>query len=202
MDRPDFKRRQGVDRFFYEYGLNVYGGPHPAVPTGASGWAGCSGRPLANGRLLVIAYEHPDNPGRSVTQAAEDIAGQSAEAGGVDVSRPVWVGGKGSERAASGPRRVRGCRGSGPAARPAPPRTRVRGRRAGRRRRKPRPFTQARTAQTPAGSAGVRQGVAIGPAQPGWSRWPRIQSAARWAAPAAVTTSRLSPRICFSHPPR
>ncbi len=148
----------------YEYGLDVYGGPHPAVPTGASGSAGCSGRPLADGRLLVIAYEHPDNPGRSVTQAAEDIAGQSAAAAGVDMSRPVWVEDDGAERPASDPRRVRGCRGSGPAARPAPPaaglagvagRTR-RGHRVCRRRSEPRPLMQTRMVQKPAGSAGVR----------------------------------------------
>ncbi len=134
------------------------------MPTGGTGFCGLEWRPLADGRLLVIAYEHPDNPGRSVTNAAEDIAGQFAEAAGVDVSRLVWVGSYGADRPACIPRRVKGCRGSGPAARPAPPaagpagvagRTR-RGRRAYRRRFKPRPLMQASMAQTPAGSAGVR----------------------------------------------
>ena len=98
MDRPDFTRRQGVDRFFDEYGGDVHGGPHPDVPTGGTGFCGLEWRPLADGRLLVIAYEHPDNPGRSVTHAAEEIAGQFAETAGVDVSRLVWVESYGAER--------------------------------------------------------------------------------------------------------
>ena len=99
MDRPDFTRRQVVDRFLYEYGFNVYGGPRPDVPTGGTGFCGLEWQPLADGRLLVIGYEHPDNPGRSVTNAAEDIAQQFAEAAGVDVSRLVWVESCGDERA-------------------------------------------------------------------------------------------------------
>ena len=40
MDRPDFTRRQVVDRFCHEYGFNVYGGPHPDVPKGGTGFCG------------------------------------------------------------------------------------------------------------------------------------------------------------------
>ena len=91
MDRPDFTRPQVIDRFFYEYGFNVYSGTHPDVPTSGNGFCRLESRPLKDGRHLVIAYELPDNPGRSVTNAAEDIAQQFAEAAGVDVSRLVWV---------------------------------------------------------------------------------------------------------------
>ena len=60
MDRPDFTRRQVVDRFFYEFGFNVHylhegDGPHPEVPTSGTGFCGLEWRPLADGRLLVIA---------------------------------------------------------------------------------------------------------------------------------------------------
>ena len=91
MPRPDFTRPFTVDRFFYEYGFNVYGEPHPDVPTSGNGFCRLETQPLKDGRHLVIAYEHPDNPGRSVTNAAEDIAQQFADAAGVDLSRLVWV---------------------------------------------------------------------------------------------------------------
>ena len=102
MDRPDFTRRQAVDRFFDEYGLDVYDGLNPDVPTG-TGFCGLESRPLADGRLLVVAYEYPDNPGRSVTNAAEDIAQQFGEAAGVEVSRLVWVESYAAERSAGEP---------------------------------------------------------------------------------------------------
>ncbi len=44
------------------------------MPTGGTGFGGLEWRPLADGRLRVIAYEHPGNPGRSVTDAAGEVA--------------------------------------------------------------------------------------------------------------------------------
>ena len=97
-----------VDRFFYKYVINVHGEPPADVPTSGTGFRGLEWQPLANGRLLVVAYEHPDHPGRSVTNASEDIARQFAGVAGVDVSRLVWVESYAAERPASVPGQVMG----------------------------------------------------------------------------------------------
>lgn len=96
MAKPDFTRPFTVDRFGYEYGFNVHylpggEGDYPEVPTSGNGFCRLESQPLKDGRFLVIAYELPDNPGRSVTNAAEDIATQFAEAAGVGLDRLVWV---------------------------------------------------------------------------------------------------------------
>ena len=51
----------------------------------------------------MIACEHPDNPGRSLTDAAEDIAHQFAELSGAYASRMVWVESYAAERATAEP---------------------------------------------------------------------------------------------------
>jgi hypothetical protein len=47
--------------------------------------------PLADGRTVVIATERPDNPGTSVTNAAEELASQVCQRFDIDPDKLVWI---------------------------------------------------------------------------------------------------------------
>ena len=56
-----------------------------------AGYCALAWRPLADGRLLVVAFEHPDNPGQSVTNAAETIYACFLAETRIDPRRVVWA---------------------------------------------------------------------------------------------------------------
>ena len=65
---------------------------HFADPRGRdAGYCALSWQPLPDGRLLTVAFEHPDNPGQSVTNAAETIYACFLAETGADPRRVVWV---------------------------------------------------------------------------------------------------------------
>ena len=76
----DLSLPQFIDRF------------HFADPRGRdAGFCGLLWRPLPDGRLLVVAFEHPDNPGQSITNAAETVYACFLEETGADPRRAVWA---------------------------------------------------------------------------------------------------------------
>ena len=75
LDRPHF-----VDRFHFHDG-----------PRSDGGICALTWHPLPDRRLLVVAWERRDNPGQSVTNAAEAIRSCFLAETGVDPDRLVWV---------------------------------------------------------------------------------------------------------------
>jgi hypothetical protein len=75
----DAMRRRAIRRFVFE-GLH-----------GCRSVSDLEVVPLPNDRTLLIASERPDNPGTSVTNAAEELASQACEKLGIDPDKLVWI---------------------------------------------------------------------------------------------------------------
>ncbi len=80
MERPDLTRPQFVERFHFTDGRG-----------NDAGLCGLYWESLPDGRLLVIAYEHPDNPAQSITNAAASTYQQFVDEAEIDPRRIVWV---------------------------------------------------------------------------------------------------------------
>lgn len=58
---------------------------------GRAAWCRLEVLPRTDGRVVVIATEVPDNPGTSVTNAAEHLASFACDRLGIHTDRLVWV---------------------------------------------------------------------------------------------------------------